>query len=141
MEMVENLLAAKQSAGEDVDRVRSCDRLTERFLYENLRRYILKKFLLSEREAVSDDLDELSKISLQKQADLPLEAVEEEARDCTGATTVMVKKALLYMAVQKDFEVALDPTMLAKTKTILELTGAVYKQISAKEMQENKNHC
>ncbi len=132
MEMVETLLASKQAAGMDVDRGLSCDRLTERFLYECLRRYILKKFLLTEREAGSDDLDELSAISLQKQADLPLESVEEEARDCTGATTVMVKKALLYMAVQKDFEVALDAAMLAKAKTIQELAGAVYEQLSAK---------
>ena len=72
--------------------------------YFLFRKYFLGKYMLMEEEAVSDDINELTRISVEKLSSLDKKLIKnvEEAASCDGASSVITKKALFYMVMQKE---------------------------------------
>lgn len=49
----------------------------------------------------------------------------EEAASCDGASSVITKKALFYMVMQKELGIQADPALLTSAKTIVQLAEIV----------------
>lgn len=83
--------------------------------------------MLMEEEAVSDDINELTRISIEKLRSLDKKLIKnvEEAASCDGASSVITKKALFYMVMQKELGIQADPALLTSAKTIVQLAEIV----------------
>lgn len=83
--------------------------------------------MLMEEEAVSDDINELTRISIEKLSSLDKKLIKnvEEAASCDGASSVITKKALFYMVMQKELVIQADPALLTSAKTIVQLAEIV----------------
>ena len=95
--------------------------------YFLFRKYFLGKYMLMEEEAVSDDINELTRISIEKLSSLDKKLIKnvEEAASCDGASSVITKKALFYMVMQKELVIQADPALLTSAKTIVQLAEIV----------------
>ena len=95
--------------------------------YFLFRKYFLGKYMLMEEEAVSDDINELTRISIEKLSSLDKKLIKnvEEAASCDGASSVITKKALFYMVMQKELGIQADPALLTSAKTIVQLAEIV----------------
>lgn len=119
-------VAVKQEAKKICQRVVARDWKNGEF-YFLFRKYFLGKYMLMEEEAVSDDINELTRISIEKLSSLDKKLIKnvEEAASCDGASSVITKKALFYMVMQKEFGIQADPALLTSAKTIVQLAEIV----------------
>lgn len=119
-------VAVKQEAKKICQRVAVRDWKNGEF-YFLFRKYFLGKYMLMEEEAVSDDINELTRISIEKLSSLDKKLIKnvEEAASCDGASSVITKKALFYMVMQKELGIQADPALLTSAKTIVQLAEIV----------------
>lgn len=106
--------------------------LTRDELVDGLRAYVLAKYHLTQGECASDDMDELSRASMDKMAALGPDAFgEDTASNCDGADSAAVKHAFLMLAIQNDFGVKLDGFAAGRAKVVGDVAGLVYEQLCA----------
>ena len=119
-------VAVKQEAKKICQRVAARDWKNGEF-YFLFRKYLLGKYMLMEEEVVSDDINELTRISIEKLSSLDKKLIKnvEEAASCDGASSVITKKALFYMVMQKELGIQADPALLTSAKTIVQLAEIV----------------
>ena len=103
------LLRYIAAAAEEARQIRACAHPNEAFLRTHLRKYILAKFLLPEGSVETESIRDLIEASLARMMRVAPSLVEEldTARSCAGATSAMVKKALLYQAMEREFAIEL----------------------------------
>ena len=102
-------------------------------LQEQLRQYVLTKFLLTEEDAPADkSFDGLVELSLAKSMKISPELVEEfdTAKSCDGATSAMAKKVLLFMAIQRALKIELPALESARVKTLEDLSSMVWNTLA-----------
>ncbi len=123
-DLKEKLLASRAAAREQVPAIKAAKTVEE--LHGCLRRYVLAKYLLEDDG--EDRLDELTGMSVAQAAKLDRRLLEDvdTSQECTGSTSVMRKRVLLLMAMQKDFEVELDPGLAAEAATLRDLARMVF---------------
>ena len=112
-----------------METIRNARPLTFPVLHEALYQYILVKFLLTDEDRPdSDSFHELAELSLAKSMKVSPALVEEfdTAQSCDGATSVMAKKVLLFMAIQKALGIELPALESARVKTMTELSQMVW---------------
>ncbi|WP_417333595.1 hypothetical protein [Gordonibacter urolithinfaciens] len=134
----ERLLADKRAAADQVDAVhkkRTEGTLTAELLREHLFRYVLAKFGLEAAEAPSRSLEDLAEESLAKALRTDPDQVTEAERPatCDGARSVDMKQALLIMALQREFGVALDGLRAGLADTTDELADLMFAAFPASD--------
>ena len=131
----EMLIEAQKRSAEQVVLIKGQVPLTKDFFHKSLRNYILCKFMLDEEECTSDNLDEITEISLAKSAGISKELVQDLdiAKTCSGGSSAMTKKVLLFLAIQKDFDVHLPTEGTGNVRTLSDLSELVWSVMSKKE--------
>ena len=129
------LLRFISAAAEEAKQIRECTRPDVGFLRIHLRKYILAKFMLPESSVETESIRELIEISLARMMQAAPELVEEldTARSCAGATSAMVKKALLFQAMEREFGIELPAREAAAAADISALAGLVWRCRSERE--------
>jgi len=138
MDQTENirelLLAAQKKAVEQVARVYDQIPLSKAFLRDAVRRYVFSRYLLDEDDYAGSDLNEITEYSLAKSMKISKELVKEFdiARSCAGSSSAIAKKVLLFMAIQRDFDVYLPTESTGRIKTIDDLSDLIWNGIMLK---------
>ena len=103
--------------------MRECAHPDEDFLRTHLRRYILNKYMLPEGSVEGDGIRELTEASLARMMKVAPSLAEEldTARSCAGATSAMVKKALLFQAMERELGVELPADKATQARDIADL--------------------
>ena len=129
------LLRFISAAAEEAKQIRECAQPDEAFLRIHLRKYILAKFMLPAGSVETESIRELVEISLARMMQAAPELVEEldTARSCAGATSAMVKKALLFQAMERDFQLELPAREAASAVDIPALARLIW-QCKAEEI-------
>ena len=129
------LLRFISAAAEEAKQIRECAQPDEAFLRTHIRKYILAKFMLPAGSVETESIRELVEISLARMMQAAPELVEEldTARSCAGATSAMVKKALLFQAMERDFQLELPAREAASAVDIPALARLIW-QCKAEEI-------
>lgn len=128
------LLRSRREADAHMQAIRTADPLTYEMLHEELYRYILVKFLLTDGDRpANDSFSDLTELSLAKSMKVSPALVEEfdTARSCDGATSAMAKKVLLYLAIQRALNIELPARESATVKTMHDVSRMVWKAMQA----------
>ena len=129
------LLRFISAAAEEAKQIRECAQPDEALLRIHLRKYILAKFMLPVGSVETESIREFVEISLARMMQAAPELVEEldTARSCARATSAMVKKALLFQAMERDFQLELPAREAASAVDIPALARLVW-QCKAEEI-------
>ena len=97
------------------------------FLRAHLRGYIFSKYMMPENECRSDAISDLTEASLARMMRVTpeLAAQLDTARSCAGATSATVKKALLFQAMEREFQIVLPAAEAVGARDVTELAGLV----------------
>ena len=102
--------------------------LTRPVLYQHLRQYVLCKYMLKDVETGTENFHDLTEISLARSMHVSKELVKEFdlARSCDGASSVMTKKVLLFMAIQKALDIEIPAEQSAKLETLTDFSDMIW---------------
>ncbi len=129
-EIRRRLLRARKTAKTHMDAICSADPLTYPLLKQELRQFILAKFLLDE-EGIPEDVgfDRLVEESLSHsmKIDPSLVAEFDTAKSCDGATSAMAKKVLLFMTLERELGLQLPALETARVKTLEDISQMVFR--------------
>ena len=105
------------------------------YVRAHLRGYIFSKYMMPEGECRSESIAELTEASLARMMKVTpeLAAQLDTARSCAGATSAMVKKALLFQAMERDFQLELPAREAASAVDIPALARLIW-QCKAEEI-------
>jgi len=133
-DILKNILEQKKQAAKMAEAIIQCDSPSKAVIYRHLRLYLLHKFLL-EQDPQTDNIDELAEMSLAQMLKIDRQMINDVniARGCDGASSVLAKKALFYMALQRELAIHLDPAQLAAAETVEELAELVYRALRGDE--------
>lgn len=132
-EIQKRLLRSRQQADGHMKTIQETIPLGYDVLREQLRQYVLDKFLLTEEDVPADgSFDGLVELSLSKSMKISPELVEEfdTAKSCDGATSAMAKKVLLFMAIQRALNIELPALESARVKTLEDLSAMVWNTLA-----------
>lgn len=128
---VKALLASYRArAAAHLEAIKTCSDLTQAFVQEHITAYVLSKFLLDTGSG-EDDFDLLVRTSIARSAKLAPELIKEleETRDCTGSTSTMAKKVLLFLSIQRNLDILLPAEASANIATLNDLGTLVWKEL------------
>lgn len=103
--------------------------MSERQFDEAVHEYMRCKFLLEPAECTTDDLLDLSEISIQKmllENDRSVKLSQASAT-CTDQSSTDVKKVLLSLSLQRALGISLSPEESARTETVSQLASTLYR--------------
>ncbi len=94
-----------------------------------LREFLCCKYFLEPEELTTDDLVALGDASTAKMAGFRRAGIafQEKSAGCTTASSGVIKKVLLAMAVGKLIGHKLDPDAVAETETVAQLAALIVK--------------
>ena len=121
------LMRYTSAAAREARLIRECRPPKAEEICPHLRGYILGKFMLPEKACSSESLRELTEASLARMMRVSPHLVEvlDTARSCAGASSAMVKKALLFQAMERDFEITLPADRAIQADNISSLASLV----------------
>lgn len=124
----ELILASKREAAAEMAQIKGRVPLTREFLTEHLRRYVLRKYMLTDADGAEEDFHALTELSLSRSMKISKELVKEYdlAKSCDGTSSVMAKKVLLFMAIQRDLDITLPARETVRFRTLDELAELVF---------------
>ena len=129
----ERVLSTSAAADREMAAVRAASNLEEAQLREYLRRFILQKFLL-DLNCKEENLTRLSEMSIEKS--LAISHRELTTSDlslgCSAASSVMSKKLLLFMALQRELSIHFDPLRTPTIETIPLLSSEVFQLLKSR---------
>ncbi len=125
------LLDSKVKAKEEAHLLQNRECLSLKYVEAHVRKYIYYKYLLTEEDACTDDINELAELSLSKSVKLDRSIVENIERNstCNSASSATMKKVLLYMAIQKDLNIKLDAKKTALIQYIADLSALIFEEL------------
>lgn len=137
----EFLLRSHKEADRHMQAILTADPLEEEFFHQELSRFILAKYLLTEEDRPENDsFEELTEISLSKSMKVSPELVKQfdTAQSCDGATSAMAKKVLLFMAIQKSLHIELPAGESARVKTLQDVCDLTWRTVKADPSWQEK---
>lgn len=122
------LMQSRIRSREQIDSLYAKEAISFEELNERITDFVLAKFMLDRDECIGVDFQMLSELSLSKTMNISPELVKEfdTARSCAGATSVIAKKTLLYLAIQKALGIELAAEKTPKVHTFEEFTELVW---------------
>lgn len=116
----------------ELEAIHSADPLTHDDFARHLLAFILDKFLLLPEEIPAGRMfTRTAEASLAKSAGISRELVREfdQAKSCSGTSSVMAKKVLLFLKLQREFGIELPAGASARVGTIDDLIELVWNTI------------
>ena len=126
------LLESQRGAKNEAAAVKNCKELSREILEEHMRRYIYFKYMIMGEKIDTDNMDELANLSLSKSLKIDRSLLEgiDSPSACGGASSVIMKKVLLYLALQRDFGFEFNPTDTANAITVHDLAVFAWEAIN-----------
>jgi len=115
------LLRSRKEADEHMNNIKNAESLSYDFVSEELKQYVLAKYLLTEEDyQTTDTFEGLTELSLSKSMQVSPDLVKEfdTAQSCDGATSAMAKKVLLFRAIERSLGIELPAMRSARIKTM-----------------------
>ncbi len=127
-EIKELLLRSRKEAETHMEAIKSQQPLTRPFLHEHICGYVICKFMLQGEDPNQHSFPDLAELSLSRSMKVSKELVNEFdiARSCDGATSVMTKKVLLFLAIQKALGIELPASRSATLTTMTDFSDMVW---------------
>ena len=98
-------------------------------VHANLRSFVLYRFFLMDDDPQTDSIDELSRMSLRKLAEINKRGMLQDlSNNCVGVSSETMKKALLIMTLQKQLGVTFDPE---ENDTLAQLAQRIVRQLAS----------
>ena len=129
------IISARENAAIHMGRIKSAPCLTFELLHKELSGFIKSKFMLAEEDCTTDNFDELTNISMSKSMKISKELVAQFdlAKSCDGVSSVMAKKVLLFMAIQRELNITLPADETANVITLHDISKMVYTAIETQK--------
>lgn len=127
------LLRAQQDAARQMEQIRSLSPLTRSLLHKHLVQYVLDKYMLTPEDCTTNDFNALTDLSLAKSMQVSSSLVREYdiARSCTGTSSAMAKRVLLFLSIQKALGIELPAVESAAITTLDHLTDLVWNTLAS----------
>jgi hypothetical protein len=125
----ERILAGNTAAAQQMEHIRRHPHMDFSAFYICIRSFLLSKFLLDGASAAGiDSIGELSALSIQQAlqisgGDL---ASADISLNCSSTSSVVTKKVLLLMAIQRELGIRFDPAETAEIETVTQLAETAY---------------
>ena len=106
-------------------------------LYSRLRGYILARFLLDRDEAGSmDGLLELAEAGIAKTMSVDREELAgmDLSSSCTGSSSVVTKKVLLLLSIEKELDIDFSPGESVNITTVSGLAESIFQKLEQKSL-------
>lgn len=128
------IAVARAEAARHAANVRDDPAPSREFTVREVAAYVRAKFHLDESDCEGRTFDEIVSLSLSKSMKVSPELVKkfDLARSCDGVSSERAKKSLLFVALQKDFDIKLDPLEAVYAETLDEVGMLVWKALEAK---------
>lgn len=138
--MRQMLLEAGKKADAQISAIYAAQPLTFPLLRECLTDYVLAKFLLTREESADYSFQKLADFSLAKSMKISVELVHEFdiAKSCTGTSSAMVKKALLYNSVQTKLNIELPAEKTPYIQNFGEFADLVWESMRRSEFWRDR---
>ena len=125
----DRIIIANREASAVMETIKSSPNLAKDEFYQLIRKYILIKFFLSDEVCTEDNIIELSELSIQRV--LKISKGDLKAADisvhCAGTSSVIDKKVLLLLAIQKELGIKFNPDETSNAETIRQLSDLIYR--------------
>ena len=133
--MRQMLLEAGKKADAQIRAIYDAQPLAFSHLRECLTEYVSAKFLLTREEIEGCGFQDLASLSLAKSMKISAELVREFdiAKSCTGTSSAMVKKALLYQSIQTKLKLELPAEKTPYLRDFDELAALVWDSMGRSE--------
>lgn len=133
VDIKERLLAANAAAAEQINFIRSGATKDYSVLFNHVRQYVMHKFLLTEADLCTDNLFELAEISIANSTNIRRQDLAEldVSLNCTGESSVITKKVLLLLALQKGLAIQFSPDETADIETLPQLAAVIFRDLKA----------
>ena len=127
------ILDARRLAAADMAEIRGQNVLTLDFFAGKLRDFVLHKYHLPTDAELPESFSALTELSLSNSMKISPELVKEFdlAKSCDGASSAMVKKVLLFMAIQRELGIELPAMESARITTIRALAELAWNEMRA----------
>lgn len=98
------------------------------FVLERIRQFTLHRFFLVEENPSTDDVGELSQMSIRKLLEVNKRGMLQDlSNNCAGVSSETMKKALLVMTLQKQLGVSIPAE---ENDTLSQIAAAVSRQLA-----------
>lgn len=127
----EKILKEKKDSLKYVQYIRNNKNMDKNQFSEIFVEYLYNKLFILKSEVNTNNIYEICKYSVDKISKLPknIRDSSEYASKCGGATTAINKKALLLIAIRREFEIDFDGMVAANIETVEELVNLVYSKL------------
>jgi len=125
----DRIIIANREASAVMETIKSSPKLAKDEFYQLIRQYILIKFFLSDEACTEDNIIELSELSIQRVLKISkgnLKAADISVH-CAGTSSVIDKKVLLLLAIQKQLGIKFNPDETSNAETIRQLSDLIYR--------------
>ncbi len=138
--IVELILSFNTAATQEMALIKSANPLTLPFLHEHLYNFVLAKFMMTKDDCPNDNFTDIANASLAKSMKISPELVKEfdNAKSCSGTSSVMAKKVLLFLKIQKELDIILPAERSAKIKTMSDLSDMVWDTLQEQHTKGGK---
>ena len=136
----ELILNSRRIAADDMAAIRSQSPLMKTFFSEKLRDFVLHKYMLVDVPDLPEDFSALTELSLARSLQISPELVKEFdlAKSCDGASSAMVKKVLLFMAIQRELGIELPARESARITSLQDLAELAWAEMLASPEWERR---
>lgn len=121
---------AKELCG-DLLHLKACNMLTEKAVFDLVQEIVLSKYYLTHNDTISDHFNALGEISIAKTLGKAVEdirGIDLEAK-CNGTSSVMTKKILLVIFIQRELSISIESELVPDLETISELASLVHSKM------------
>ena len=124
----ERILNSRKQAERAAAELHAAEHISKDILHECLMDYVLSKFSLSRDQCNTESFNEITELSIEKSLEISKELLQdfEAAKSCDGVTTAIAKKTLLFLAIERDFEVELSAIATARIVNMGDFTEVVW---------------
>ncbi len=122
----DRLLQANHLASYEIAAIKKNHKSGADFIEKHLKSYIAYKLLLDKTE-VSDSISDMIRENVAKSLNIEKERLKkvDQPSKCNGATAVVSKRVLLFLAVQRELEIQLPVEKTPEIETVKDLAELI----------------
>lgn len=143
LELLEGLLKRKEHAQLAAKRIECSPNLSVASILPLLQEYMMLKLHLRQEDIGSHSIDTLMRVSIERLLEVHKGLLEDitSAAGCDGASSVQTKKALFYIALQKEMGISLAASKLVHCDTVAELAEMISEALNNRPHKEDAEPC
>ena len=136
-EALQQILTAKKRSGSCIERIKNSPVLTRENVVKEISEFVLIRYFLDDEDVSGLSFDEIAERSVAKSANVAKELVKEldTSVDCMGASSMTVKKAMLFRQIEIALDIQFPAMRTAWVEKLEEIGDLVYEELIKKTAQ------